>query len=86
MLLEMYGEEKGKVVKYAEAFRAPTAGELSALEEFGNALPALFFLYDLNEHRYLLVNRALSSAIRHTANDLAKKKSGCRSTAISANA
>src|SRR5262249_43240825 len=40
------------------------SGELSALvHDFGNTLPALFFIYDLAEHRHLLVNRAFQEVL-----------------------
>ena len=42
-------------------------GEVSSLvRDFGEALPALFFIYDLNEHRYLLVNRAFQDMLGYS--------------------
>jgi diguanylate cyclase (GGDEF)-like protein/PAS domain S-box-containing protein len=43
------------------------AGELSPLlHDFGNTLPALFFIYDLVEHRHVLVNRAYQEALGYS--------------------
>ncbi len=43
------------------------SGDISTLaEDFGNALPALFFIYDLIEHRHLLVNRAYQDAFGYS--------------------
>ena len=41
-------------------------GQASLLHQFGDALPALFFIYDLAEHRHLFVNRAYQRALGYS--------------------
>ena len=46
---------------------AGIAGEIPpAVYDFGNALPVLFFIYDLVEHRFLLVNRAYQNVLGYS--------------------
>ena len=44
-----------------------SAGEIpAAVYDFGNALPVLFFIYDLVQHRFVLVNRAYQAVLGYS--------------------
>ena len=47
-------------------FSGPGAEVPPLVHDFGNILPALFFVYDLVEHRHLLVNRAYQDVLGYT--------------------
>ena len=46
-------------------------GEIpAAFYDFGNALPVLFFVYDLVEHRFVLVNRAYQDVLGYSFDEI----------------
>lgn len=46
------------------------AEQIPFVREFANTLPALFFIYDLQSHRHVLVNRAYEDALGYSAEEI----------------
>ena len=50
----------------ARAWNSWSGENMALVHELGDALPALFFLYDLAEHRHLFVNRAYHASLGYS--------------------
>ena len=70
---EITGQREGRPHTELRTLPSPArlwnggSGESAALlHEWGNALPALFFLYDLVEHRHVFINRAYHESLGYS--------------------